>query len=520
MGATVADDKCLQCHKTIAARISAKAGYHASSEVSGKNCSSCHREHNGREYELVYWPKGEKAFDHALTGYPLEGAHRDRECRSCHKPTFINLSVLKGDESLRPARSFMGLKQDCLNCHTDEHADQLTDRCLDCHSYKAWTPAHEFNHDKARYKLTGKHRETTCVKCHPEKTRTSPFPVGLITQKTSPDSIAQYQGLTFGKCSDCHKDVHLGKLGPDCAGCHTTDGLKSEITEKGFDHNRSKYPLRGKHVKVACNRCHTSGNLTTPVAHNQCKDCHADAHMNQFAQIPDSGACEACHTVEGFSPTLYTLEKHQQSRYPLTGRHLAIPCNRCHTPIKRPNGSPIADFNLKYKDCADCHKDAHQGQVNLWIEKGGCAYCHNTENWHRTSFDHAQARFILDGKHREILCLGCHYIEVDGVGKQVWMKPLTMECAGCHKDVHQSQFLAEGQQSVVCEKCHRTTGWKELRFSHNQDSHFVLDGAHEKVACNACHKQVKVNDELTRLYRPLGTQCVDCHQQKGKAAPQ
>jgi hypothetical protein len=29
--------------------------------------------------------------------------------------------------------------------------------------------------------------------------------------------------------------------------------------------------------------------------------------------------------VQGFAPSLYTIESHQKSRYPLEGSHLAIP---------------------------------------------------------------------------------------------------------------------------------------------------------------------------------------------------
>lgn len=517
LGATIADKKCLECHKAVAARIANRRGYHVSTEVANRNCSSCHREHNGREYDLVYWPQGQKAFDHKLTGYSLEGAHQKQECRTCHKTTFIRAGAFLANETIQPERTFLGLNHDCLNCHADEHLTQLTDRCLDCHTYQAWAPADHFNHDLARYKLTGKHKETGCPKCHPNQSRPTPLPTGLIAKKGEQGIYIIYDGLSFGNCLDCHKDVHQGRLGTNCTNCHTTESFRFGVTNQKFDHNHTNYPLLGKHTKVACNRCHTSGNMTKPLAFGKCRDCHRDAHLNRFAQQPDSGACEACHTVKSFSPSSYSVEAHQQSHYPLTGSHLAIPCNQCHVPIARTDGGQIANFELKYKDCADCHKDVHQGQVNLWIERGGCAYCHQTETWHRTFFDHALASFTLDGKHREILCLKCHYLQADGGGKQVWMKPLAKNCAGCHEDLHRGQFLKEGQETVACESCHRSSGWSDLLFVHNKDSRFVLDGAHEKLACRACHKPVSISNHLTVLYKPLGTHCVDCHQRIEKA---
>ncbi|HEX7344799.1 MAG TPA: hypothetical protein VF398_11070 [bacterium] len=518
LGAEVSDENCRGCHKAVAERIAAQKGYHASADVVTKTCSTCHREHNGREYDLVYWPQGQKKFAHALTGYRLEGAHEERDCRACHQPSFIRQGTFKSDESVRHERTFLGLSQDCLTCHADEHGAQLTDRCLDCHTYKAWAPAENFVHDRARYKLTGKHNETGCPKCHPSQPRPAPLPAGFLVKKAGQDSCAQYQGLAFENCSDCHKDTHQGRLGSNCVGCHTTDGFRMGMAGQAFDHNRTDYPLQGRHAQVECKRCHRSGIMTEPLAFGKCQDCHADVHLNQFTQRRDGVACEGCHTVEGFSPATYTLDSHQQCVYPLTGSHLAVPCNQCHVPVKHENGRQIASFDLKYKDCADCHKDVHQGQVNLWIEKGGCAYCHQTETWHRTSFDHSLARFTLDGKHREILCLKCHYIQVDGVGQQVWMKPLARDCAGCHADIHRGQFLKAGQETVACERCHKTAGWNDQLFFHNKDSQFALDGAHEKVACRECHKPTDINGHLAVLYRPLGTRCVDCHQQIEKAA--
>jgi hypothetical protein len=516
--AEVTAAKCLECHKSLAEKIGQKRGYHASSDIVNQNCSSCHREHNGRDFDLVYWPQGQKSFDHSTTGYRLEGAHADRDCRACHKQPFMRSGTTPPDKTINPAKTFLGLNQECLSCHAREHLQQLTDRCLDCHIYTAWTPATKYKHDQAKYKLTGKHVQVACAKCHHSRQRTEAIAAGLIAKKVNADSCVQYQGLTYGKCSDCHKDVHQGRLGTDCVGCHTTEGFKTGIRTAGFDHSRTAYPLKGKHLQVVCNRCHSSGDMTKPLAFGKCRDCHSEEHGNIFAARPDSGKCDACHTIEGYTPANFTLEAHQQSRYPLTGSHLAVPCNQCHVPVKNKNGRLVANFDLKYTDCANCHKDVHQGQVNLWVEKGGCAFCHKTDTWHQTFFDHSQAKFVLDGKHREILCLKCHYTQIDGVGKQVWMKPLARDCSGCHEDKHRGQFLKSGDAVVSCEKCHKSSGWKDLKFSHNQDAQFALDGAHQKVACGGCHKPALIKDQLTELYRPLAHQCTDCHKPVEKSA--
>jgi nitrate/TMAO reductase-like tetraheme cytochrome c subunit len=177
-------------------------------------------------------------------------------------------------------------------------------------------------------------------------------------------------------------------------------------------------------------------------------------------------------------------------------------------------GATSAKFKFDDLTCKGCHKDAHEGQLDLWIAKGGCEFCHNTDTWHRTSFDHKLARFPLEGKHREIICLKCHKV-VKQDGKDVmWMKPLSMDCASCHADPHQEQFVRteRGEKQADCKRCHTSQGWNQLVFVHNQDARFKLDGAHEKVTCAACHPAAKSADGAAYVvYRPLQSECSACH---------
>ncbi|HSD67521.1 MAG TPA: cytochrome c3 family protein, partial [Vicinamibacteria bacterium] len=70
----VAAEKCLACHKPLQERIAAGKGLHARPEY--RDCKTCHVEHQGADYELVWWGKaGKKAFDHAQTGQTLSGKH-------------------------------------------------------------------------------------------------------------------------------------------------------------------------------------------------------------------------------------------------------------------------------------------------------------------------------------------------------------------------------------------------------------------------------------------------------------
>ena len=84
LGEKVSNEKCLDCHREIAARIKDRKGYHFSPVVRANDCSKCHSEHHGRNFQMIHLDTGE--FSHAETGYDLLGAHAGLSCKVCHKP--------------------------------------------------------------------------------------------------------------------------------------------------------------------------------------------------------------------------------------------------------------------------------------------------------------------------------------------------------------------------------------------------------------------------------------------------
>src|SRR5262245_13258747 len=64
----VDNNKCLNCHdhNDLKARIASGKGYHASNNVKGKDCKTCHLDHKGRGYDIMGWKSvagGEKGFN-------------------------------------------------------------------------------------------------------------------------------------------------------------------------------------------------------------------------------------------------------------------------------------------------------------------------------------------------------------------------------------------------------------------------------------------------------------------------
>lgn len=578
--------RCAECHKEIDHRVSRQRGFHASVvgiEETDKACVRCHSEHNGENFPLIRWEPSQRAFDHRKTGYALEGKHADLVCQQCHNAKNI-------PESERPTikvkdlnRTFLGLSRDCLSCHEDIHRGQLGKDCLKCHTVSGWKGPSGFNHSKTRFPLVGAHSRLTCTKCH----------------KATEAKAVKYVGLAFDKCSACHIDPHKGAFKGDCNSCHSTTTWKEiqsvEFASR-FDHAKTRYPLNGKHADVRCTTCHHGLNFSAPLAHNQCADCHKDPHQGQFrvrkdvgaceschtvdgfkqarfgvaehaatnyplegkhttvpcakchpkvgqetlyrikatrcadchkdvhgeqfARAPYSSQCEGCHTVKGFAPSTFTLARHNTSRFPLVGGHLAVACSECHQARKLPGTAPPAPYRYDDLTCANCHLDPHHDQFEERMGKAGpdgkplgCEACHTTKMWSDVGrFDHATTTYALIGAHRAVACVNCHKPpNLELTMKNVVFRSAPKQCAGCHEDPHAGQFAADGR-SADCAQCHTTGKWRPSLFDHQKGTSFPLEGVHRDVACRSCHKTYRdANGQAVLFYKPTPQQCAACH---------
>ena len=113
-----------------------------------------------------------------------------------------------------------------------------------------------------------------------------------------------------------------GNLNMPCENCHTFTSWRPIRSIPEFNHDKTRYPLRGMHANVSCMQCHTS--LVFSNVGMRCKDCHADLHRGQFG-----AACEQCHSVKGWRVSMKAIQQHQ-NRFPLIGAHAALECDACH----------------------------------------------------------------------------------------------------------------------------------------------------------------------------------------------
>jgi hypothetical protein len=250
-----------------------------------------------------------------------------------------------------------------------------------------------------------------------------------------------------------------------------------------------------------------------------CTDCHKDAHQGQFAGLPYQNRCEKCHNLKGYSPSTFTLAMHKQTRFQLTGSHLATPCSDCHKERPTPQFPHMVQWRFEDRSCTLCHEDVHKGQFKDRMAQkradgtaAGCETCHSTKTWKDMErFDHDKTSFALQGAHRATACIDCHkapnmetrLINVD-------FKAAPEKCEECHEDIHAAQF-AKTNKVTPCADCHNATRWKPSLFDHEKTI-FSLKGGHQNVKCEACHKEIRlVEGKSVLFYKPTPKECAACH---------
>lgn len=386
-----ADVSCDGCHADNARHRDAPSGCvdcHRPDDVHqgrfGDDCAACHNSGDWREAK----------FDHKRTHFPLNGAHKDVSCNACH---------ISDD--------FAEVGRTCLACHKadDVHKGGNGTQCADCHNSTSWTKT-TFNHFATTgFGLIGGHKGLTCDACHRGGDFSSPGNSECIschrrndvhegrfgTDCGSCHSIYNWASMRFDhqretgfalptghndlECASCHvgkldaalptacgtchadDDVHLGQLKARCESCHASTSWVAEIR---FDHDITSFPLVGMHAEVACVECHA-----TPAFHDADSDC-ASCHFNDD---PHQGAlgeqCDTCHNPTSWRAWQFNHDV--QTSFPLTGSHVNVTCNECHTEnMKR--------SDEVRNDCNSCHRreDPHFGRFG-----NNCEACHTTSSF-------------------------------------------------------------------------------------------------------------------------------------------
>jgi hypothetical protein len=256
--------ECEACHRDDYARTTNPDHVAASFPT---DCAQCHSPYS--------W--GGSAFNHALTGFPLTGAHLGMDCRECHA-----------------GFAFAGTPSACVGCHRAEYdaatqpahvAAGFPTECASCHSTNAWQPA-TFDHSLTAFPLTGAHAALDCRSCHDDGVYSGRDPACVACH------LADYQATT--------NPGHLQSgFGTDCASCHGT----SQWEGATFDHDALWFPIySGRHRNEwnTCADCHGNPNDFSVFS---CLGCHPhsdrastdEKHREENGYVYESSACLACH---------------------------------------------------------------------------------------------------------------------------------------------------------------------------------------------------------------------------------
>ena len=304
--------KCTDCHDDI------------HNNKFGQDCKKCHSE---QSFHAIV---GINSFDHSKTGYLLEGKHLSVSCDKCH-PTNYTTAV---KHNL------------CMDCHDDYHQGQLNSDgilpdCARCHSVEGFKPSQYTieEHQLGVFPLEGSHLATPCFSSH-------------LKENT-------WQFRQIGRyCADCHLDIHEAYLDkkyyPDqaCKNCHSLESWR----QIGFDHSSTYYKLTGAHQGPSCRACHQNTSSAGEIIlrfkgiESNCVNCHKDIHAGQFA-LNGEIDCSKCHEIITWKASLFN---HDQSRFPLDGKHNQLSCLACHKPASI-NGIITTQYKFEDIRCESCH---------------------------------------------------------------------------------------------------------------------------------------------------------------------
>lgn len=436
---------CYSCHSADFASTT-----DPNHETSGftHDCTLCHT--------IAGWEPAN--YDHANTGFPLTGAHRQVQCVACH------------------ATQYAGTPAACYSCHETDFAGtaepdhelaQFDHDCTQCHTTTNWESS--FDHASTGFVLTGQHIALACSQCH--GTAFSGTPTGCYSCHQSDfETVSEPNHVSQG-------------FSHECTTCHTTNGW----TPSSFNHANTAFPLTGKHVDASCTACHTSGYAGTPT------DCYS-CHQTDFESTGDpnhvlagfSHTCTDCHTTSGWETTSFD---HSTTGFALSGAHTTLTCVTCHATSYA--GTPSA--------CYACHQSAYEqvtspNHVTNNFDQN-CTSCHTTTAWSPANFDHNATAFPLTGAHLQATCISCHATQYAGT---------PTACYSCHQTDFAGTTEPDHELAAFshdCTQCHTTNNW-ESSFDHASTG-FALTGQHMVTVCSQCH---------ATAFAGTPTGCYDCHQ--------
>jgi hypothetical protein len=296
-----------------------------------------------------------------------------------------------------------------------------------------------------------------------------------------------------------------GALNIPCENCHTATSWAPIRAIPEFNHDLTKYPLRGMHEKVACTGCHVKPVFTD--VGKDCANCHADFHRGQFG-----ANCAQCHTVSGWQVSVQQISQHF-NRFPLLGAHAVVQCEECH------KNAAAGDYLGLSTACESCHMSDFNGTTNpahksnmTVFSPSQCANCHGFDTWLNAKFDHSSTGFLLQDAHATAACASCHIANnynLSGIAQN--------DCgnSGCHLTTWQQTTNPSHSANATwfpvqnCTTCHNSAPitWTGGTFPNHGATGFNLTQGHASLQCAQCH----INNNYALTIAPTDCGNSQCH---------
>lgn len=305
------------------------------------DCKDCH---NSDSWSIN---RAEISFNHASTGFILEGQHTIADCIDCHE----NLV-------------FENAQDDCVSCHQDVHSMSVGNDCIRCHDASNWLVDNIPEiHEQVGFPLVAAHGSLSCVDCHTSETL-------LRWDRIGNDCVSCHLN-DFNTATE--PDHIAAGFSTDCTSCHEPNS-----DEWGNANFHFFFPLVGVHDIPDCNACHTTGDFFH--ASSECVSCHMDDYNNAQSvnhQILNlSTDCTQCHTTDpDWRPAKF--DDHDGEFFPIySGKHQGVwnECVDCHINVN----------NYKDDSCIICHNDQndladeHKDEPDYIFDNDACFFCHPT----------------------------------------------------------------------------------------------------------------------------------------------
>jgi predicted CXXCH cytochrome family protein len=518
---------CTKCHNIEARAATWKSAH---DPFTGKDCTSCHKEH-GEKGELLFAETGNAMCVqcHEVSDESMQKAHRKMavekaSCLGCHHPHASEKTKLLRPNIHRPLAY-----GECQDCHKEGgqlRSQKIALLCFRCHEPRSFQGASR--HEPV---AAGK-----CTSCHDPHGSVNPR---LLTGTYSLERFVPYNEKTFGLCFSCHEAAAFAE-----AGTKADTGFKDQTDNLHYRHvvkkGTSTTGNAAREGGITCRNCHLPHAAMRPHLIRENLDCGQGVLCLKLAYtVRESIAtCAAgCHKTASYisgraadkspAPTVLPADRNEEAG--ALPEVKDSPCLKCHA--KADEGFRKAAFihaPARKRRCTDCHLDhGNENKLTLIAYEGRlCARCHDEKS---PAMKTAHGGMDPVGSH----CLRCHDPH-SGADKTLLLPNAHIpfkerSCDDCHDSSSGKWTVTKGVNSI-CKDCH--DGPFQRAYLHSAFSKGTCTGCHSPHTtrlpkllpaetpqlCWKCHDQSKFT--LAARHAPVNDgDCGSCHEVHGSAYP-